>query len=112
MLNMFKSKSLQAHRHGYIFDQSTGEKIIFKFRYMTDTEIEELQFMQGIDSARSTVNIATYTNTKIDTKTRLIIDGYTYTIEKLQRKTAAAKNGLYRTTKGGITYITAQTGAI
>jgi len=95
MLNTFKSTTLNAFKTAYIHT-STGEKIPFKYRLMTDKEVEEMQFMRGLESGRTTMSIATNDTIEVDTKSRLIIDGFYYSIITITGKLTDSQNGMFR----------------
>ena len=98
MLNTFKNTTLNAFKTAYLYDAETKEKKPFKYRLMTDKEIDELQYMRGLDSMRSSMTIATNSSLELDTKSRLIIDGFFYSVITISEKVTDNFNGMFRNT--------------
>ena len=86
MLNAFKNTTLNAFKTAYLYDTETKEKKPFKYRLMTDKEIDELQYMRGLDSIRSSMTIATNSSLEFDTKSSLIIDGFFIALSRLAKR--------------------------
>jgi hypothetical protein len=98
MLNAFKNTTLNAFKTAYLYDVETKEKKPFKYRLMTDKEIDELQYMRGLDSMRSSMTIATNSSLEFDTKSRLIIDGFFYSVITITEMVTDNFNGMFRNT--------------
>ena len=112
MLNVYKNTTLYAFKTAFIFNQTTKEKRPFKYRLMTDKEVDELQFMRGLDSGRTTMTIATNDTVNIDTKSRLIIDGFFYSVITTTEKTTDNYNGMFRRVKERTLYMAVESGAV
>jgi len=108
MLNCFKNTTLNAFKTAYIYDVETKEKQPFKYRLMTDKEVEELQFMRGLESSKTTMTIATNNTITIDTKSSLIINGAFYSVITFVEKVNDSYNGMFRKVKERTLYIAVQ----
>lgn len=104
MLNTFKNTTLNAFKTGFI-QTVTKEKMTFKYRLMTDKEITELDYMRGLGSNKSAMTIATNDSVEIDTKSRLIIDGFFYSVITVTEKLTDNYNGMFRKTSERTLYI-------
>lgn len=112
MLNAYKNNTLHAHKTAYVYNKITKERKPFKFRLMTDEEITETQFMRGLDSNITRMDIATNSGIDVNTKSQLIIDGYFWTIETIKQKMTKSNNGIFRNADEKITYMALSTGGV
>lgn len=112
MLNAFKNTTLNAFKTAFIYNPVTEAKQPFKYRLMTDKEIKELQFMKGLDTDTTTMTIATNDTVYIDTKSRLIINGFFYSVIAVTEKLSDNINGMFRNTTERTLYMVVETGAV
>jgi len=113
MLNVFKPITLKAFKTAYVYNPITKEKKPFKFEYMTDKEVTEMQLLRGLDRDSTTVEIKTLDQINFDTKSQIILDGFFWTIETMPPpKLLPNKNGMYRNITEKLTYLQLKSGAV
>ena len=110
MLHCYKNTTLHNHLTAYICDKATKERKAFKYRLMTDAEIDETQFMRGLDSSTTKMDIATNNSINVNTKSQLIIDGYYWAIETIKEKITKSNSGMFRKADEKIIYMALSSG--
>lgn len=113
MLNVFKPITVKAFKTAYVYNPITKEQKPFKFEYMTDKEVTELQLLRGLDRNTTTIEIKTTDPIYLDTKSQIILDGFYWTIESMPPpKLLPNKNGMYRNITEKLTYLQLKSGAV
>lgn len=98
------------NRTGHIVDGS--KKIPFKYGYMTAAETDERQFAQSIDGNNTVRNIVVRSSYPLNTKTRLLIDGVSWTIVMIKSTSGEGRNGAFTKSGSNIKYLMISTGAL